>query len=690
LTQDLNDPALQDMFIKLGLRNESYSGRVLAHQSLFKHRHPNETPKFHEEIINLWHSRIPSALVMVFREGGKSTIAEEAFVIGAGYQLFHNALIIGSTEKRACERLRAIKHEVETNDNVQLLFGDLRGHTWNEAEVILGNGVRIIAVGRGQSLRGTKHLHYRPDFCFCDDIEEDENVRTPEARDETLSWFMSTVVPALDVSARIRVNATPLDKEALPFTLKDKLKWPTRVFPIEYIDEKGERQATWPARYPLPWIDQKRREFEAAGKIQDFMREYMCVAEDPARKIFTADMFKIKPTVRTWQPTWAFFDPARTTKATSATTGWAVWSWTSNRLIVWDGGGDLWKPDEIVSHVFAVDDEYRPIAIGVEEDGLNEFLMQPLRHAMVQRGYLVPVVPWRAPKGKLSFIESLQPFFRSGEITFAKELPELQAQFLNFPSGRIDGPNALAYALLMRPGQVVYDDFGGGHVVDRSVVNPRRPCSLCLHARDGVVTGVLVQFHNGTLAIVADWVIEGDPGAAVAQIVKEASLETPTLRLVAPAVHFGAYNHLGLVGAVARIPAEVRAGSACEVGRDELRALLQRRVRDRPAVAVAMTARWTLNAFAAGYAYEVGKDGRLTSEPRTGIYRCLMEGLESFTGMLGAGILEDRGKPNVQRTASGQLYISALPGKSEIVDAKDSFPSSGVVSDRGAFSARRS
>lgn len=674
-------PELQDTFLKLG------RDRRLAHQTLFKHRHPDETPAFHDEIIKIWHSRVPTALVMVFREGGKSTIAEEAFVIGAGYQLFHNALIIGSTEKRACERLRAIKHEIETNELVQLLFGNLVGHVWNEAEVILANGVRIIAVGRGQSLRGTKHLHYRPDFCFCDDIEETENVNTPEARAETLSWFMSTVIPALDVGARIRVNATPLDKEALPFKLQNELKWPTKVYPIEYVDEHGERRSTWPARYPLPWIDKRKAEYEAIGGIQDYMREYMCVAEDPARKIFTADMFKVKPTVRTWQPTWAFFDPARTTKATSATTGWAVWSWISNRLIVWDGGGDLWKPDEIVGKVFDLDNEFRPIAIGVEEDGLNEFLMQPLRHEMTRRGYLVPVVPMKAPKGKLGFIESLQPYFRAGEITFAKDLPELQAQFLNFPSGRIDGPNALAYALLMKPGQVVYDDFGGDNVVDRVVVNSRRPCFLCLHSRDGICTGSLVQFHAGILSVIADWVVEGDPGAAVAQIVKEASLEADALKLVAPPEHFGSYNHLGLRGAVAKIPATLHVGRPYEVGRDEIRALLQRRIKDRPALTVAMTARWTLNAFAAGYAYEVGKDGRLSSEPRRGVYRCLLEGIESFTGMISAGIMEDHGKPNVQRTASGQVFISALPGKAEIVDAKDTFPSAGVVN--ASLSARR-
>ena len=676
-------PELEQAVLKLG------RDRILAHQVLFKHRHSDKTPEFHSELTRMWHSRDPYGLVMVFREGGKSTIAEEAFVIGAGYQLFHNAMIIGATEKRACERLRAIKHEIANNEMVELLFGKLIGDVWNEAEIILANGVRIIAVGRGQSLRGTKHLHYRPDFIFMDDIEEDEHVRTPEARDETLRWVMSTVIPALDKHGRIRVNATPLDREALPFTIQNRLKWPTRVYPIEYVDAEGNRQATWPARYPLDWIDAKRKAYESVGKLEDFMREYMCVAEDPQRKSFARSMFHVETRTRTWHPTWAFFDPARSTKATSATTGWAVWSWIANRLIVWDGGGSFWKPDEIVARIFAVDDLYRPISIGVELDGLEEFLKQPIRHEMIRRGHVIPVLPMRAPKGKLSFIEGLQPFFNSGEATFAKELPELVSQFLNFPSGRIDGPNALAYALPMRPGQVVYEDFGNDNVAD-TAIRERAPCWLALNAAWGNVTATLCQFVNGRLTVLADYLREGDPGSCVGDIIKEASLESPdTLRLTAPPDHFGAYNHLGLRGAVAKIPAELRRGSPPEMGRNELRALLQKRLRDVAGLRVATGARWTLNAFAAGYAYEIGKSGQLATLPRENAYRCLMEGLESFAGLLSQGIMREEGRPNYQRTASGQLYVSALPGQSGVADAKDEILRADIVNDLHQLSARR-
>lgn len=667
----------KELILKLG------ANRLLAHQALFKHRHSDSTPPFHSDVVKLWHSRLPAALVMVFREGGKSTIAEEAFVIGGAYQLFHNAIIIGATERRAIERLRAIKHEFETNELLAALFGPLVGPTWNEAEIILGNGVRITALGRGQSLRGTKHLHYRPDFCFCDDIEEKEHVATPEARDETLTWFMSVVIPALDKNSRIRVNATPLHREALPFALKNAMKWPAYVFPIEYIDETNRRRATWEARYPLDWIDQKKAEFESVGKLEDYYREYMCVAEDPRRKVFTAAMFKVEPKPRSWHPVWACFDPARSTGAASATTGWAVWSWIANRLVVWDGGGDLWKPDEIVAKIFEVAAQYTPIAVGVERDGLEEFLLQPLRHEMIRRGMVVPVLPMKAPKGKFSFIEGLQPFFAAGEVTFAKELSTLRGQFLNYPTGRIDGPNALAYALPMRPGAVVYEDFSADHV--GPVVRSGKTW-LCLNSRHGYVTAVAVEFTNGRLAVVADYVREGDPGT-VAEIVQEAALEAKTLSLVAPRDHWSAYNHLGLRGAVAKIPAELHRGAATEVGRDEIRALLRRQTRGEPSFRVDPAARWTLNALAAGYAREIGRNGMLSGEAREGVHRILIEGLEAFAGLLRLGIMQ-QGRPNIQRTASGQVYISALPGAG-VSDDKDTFLAVGGAAGTDTLPARR-
>jgi hypothetical protein len=680
--------SVNDVILKLG------RSRPLAHEVLFKHRHSDETPPFHTELIQIWHSALQRVCTMAFREGGKSTIAEEALALAANYRLFHNCVIVGNTEKRACERLTAIKYELSTNELMAEMFGFHDEHTskvWNEAEVILSNNVRLTALGRGQSLRGTKYLQYRPDFCFCDDVEEVEKgqVYTDEEALETIRWFFKVLIPALDKNARIRVNATPLSASSLPMVLARDRDWVTKIYPIEYKDEHAERTATWPGRYPLDWIDSKRASMERVGLLADYMQEYMCVAEDPKTKIFKQEMFKVQPRVRTWEPVFAMYDPARTTKATSATTGWAVFSWLSNRLVIWDAGAGLWKPDEIVGHIFTTAETYNPVTIGVEEDGLNEFLMQPLRHEQLRRNFIIPVQPMRAPKGKIAFIEGLQPFFLAGEISFAKRCEALEQQLLGFPAGRIDAPNALAYALRMRPGLVVFEDFGSDNVATDLLVRARSPVWACLNASPGIVTAVICQVIDGAVHVVGDYIREGDASAVVANLVTDARLEYPDCRLVAGLDHFGNYDRLGLRGAVARIPSELRRGAAEDLGRSEIRRLLRLQIKGFPAFRVSTKAHWTLNAMAAGYARAIDKRGVVTEDPTPGLYATLMGGLEAFTALMQVGTLSDS-VPNYRVTEGGQRYVSALPNKTAPLPSKDELLRDfGAVTDRGNLSARR-
>src|SRR6516225_5234768 len=353
---------------------------IVAHQALFEHRHSAETPRFHDELIELFHSSIPKLLVMAFRGGAKSTLAEEAILLEAASRCVRNVLILGSNFDRAADRLRAIKHELETNELLIQLYGDLRGSVWGAERLVLANGTAIQAYGRGQSLRGVKHLDARPDLAFVDDVEEEEHVRTPEARQQTWDWFMRDLMPALDRNARIRIAATPLDRDSLPMRLKRQSGWTTRTYPIEHIDARGERRATWLARYPLDWIDAKRREFDEAGMTHAYAQEYLCEPEDPASRVFLASMIKVEPRVRVFERAFAFYDPARTTTRTSATTGWVVWSFIGKRLVVWDGGAEFWKPDQIIDHMFKLNADYEPVVIGVETNGLEEFLLQPLRY----------------------------------------------------------------------------------------------------------------------------------------------------------------------------------------------------------------------------------------------------------------------------------------------------------------------
>lgn len=634
---------------------------VLSHETFFAHRHPQRTAPFQREIIQDWHSADPWLLDMVFRGGAKSTIAEEAICLKALFRKIHNYLIIGSSSDRACERLAAIRHELEQNELLAETFGDPRGHTWGDDELVLSNGVRLLALGRGQSLRGVKYLDRRPDGVFIDDIETRADVRTPEARKAILDWVLTDLIPALDITcAHARCAATPLDPEALPFQL-ERAGWKVKRYPVEYLDERGHRRATWPDRVPLLEVDKIKASFERTGSLREYNMEYMVTAEAPGEKTFKKEMFRVEATVRTWQNVYTFHDPARTVTRNSATTGFAAWSWIGPRMVVWEMWGKKLMPDQIIASMFEAHDAFRPAVMGVEEDGLNQFLLQPIRQEQVKRGITLPYRAFKAPPGKMDFIRGLQPFFNAREIIFAKDMPEAMSQFLSFPTGLIDIPNALAYALKMRPGAPIYEGFSGRHVGEDMAPSAGRTSWLCLNAKPSLVTAMLVQMVDGALRIYCDWVREGDPGEVLADIVKEANTEAGRqVRLVAGGQHFERYTNFGLKQAAQRLTLELRKGATEGAGRQVIRDLLEREIKAMPALMVDRNAVWTANAFAGGYSRALLKQGMLADWAEENQYRVLMEGLESFMALsrLSSPEEQDDGMA-YDFTASGQRYVTA-------------------------------
>lgn len=634
--------------------------RELAHRVLFGHRHPQDTPAFHRDIIRLWHSDDPHVLTMAFRGAAKSTLAEEAIIVLACLRKFKNCIILGESYDRACERLRSIKYEFESNQFIEELFGTMVGETWQEGKIVLSNGVIIQAFGRGQSLRGSKHLSERPDIAFGDDVEDEESIATPEAREKFKQWFLKVVIPALAPGYRFRIAGTPLDPESWLMKLRNSNSWTTTVYPIKIKDRDGNWKATWSSRFPIEDVERLEREFTEAGGSQEFQQEYMCEAVDPATKTFTRDIIQVIPRIRVWEATYAFFDPARTVRTRSALTGWAVWSWIGNRLVVWEAGGALLRPDEIVAKIFEINNLYDPVHIGVEETGLNEFILQPLRQEQINRNTAVPVKAMNAPKGKMDFIKGLQPFFKSGEATFAKPLNDLEQQMLSFPTGKIDTLNALAYALKMKPGNPVYDGFRQEHVVESLDSINREPCWLSVNATNQFTTAVLCQFIRGTLYVIADWVREGDPGITLSDIIREASLRSrSSIRVVAGPSHFGDHDTVGLRAAGRKIPVAMACGGSPVDGREGLRKLFREQPHARPSVQIAHNARWTLNGFSGGYCFPITKQGMVSEFTDPGAYRVLIEGLESFAALLNSGLTEDDSERHYDYTSKGRKYLSA-------------------------------
>jgi hypothetical protein len=688
-----------------GILRRLHDDRWVAHRYLFAHRHPNESPKAHRDLVEAINSPKPRLSIEGFRGVAKTTYTEETALLKAVFREFHNLVIIGPSFPRACERVDAIANEIDVNpyfDDKDGLFGplrgDARGDTWGMGKIVLAGNICIQALGRDQAITGLKFRQWRPDAFLIDDIEDPEEKRNDAEREETWRWLKQTFQPSLDdpLFSWGRFLGTRRGSSSLPERL-EKDGVPTVKFPIESIGEAGERIATWPAKFPLAKIDLLK--FDYRGDMDLYYQEYMCQATSSTDRVFRREMFRYEDRIKSWEAVFAFVDPARTEHGKAASTGWSVWSWVKNRLIVWASGSEFIAPDAVVALIFDIVERYDPVWIYAEPDGLVQWLMQPIRHEQIRRGHTIPVkfvpaITGTKGRGQTGFIASMQGLFVNHEVIFVQEMPALESQLLSFPHGIRDTANSLAYAQTTKPALPIYDGFDPEtHIALGIEIAAGQRLMLAANATGAMTTAVLVQAFERRLCVLADWVFEGSPGERAVDIAEAAAQAIDSSRFVAvrvdrpwddalklpapdrmlarpnrpawvvPQLHSDRYMNVGLMQAVRAVPGEVRAGGMEVKGRLHLADALSRTVRGIPCVQISPNARWTLRALAGGYTRPLVR-GQLQDEAEAGPYRVLMEGLEAFCALIGEPQVdsdEDAAQNFRIDERTGRRYASAMP-----------------------------
>lgn len=671
------DPAIARRYIQ--------EDRFGAHALLFADSHDAEPSPAHEDLIDCFWSPIQRGVILGFRGFAKSTTAEEHSAIAACEGAFNHLLYAGPSETRASEHLEAIRSYLESNDTITLAYGDQKGHPWSNTRAVTKQKRAMTAIGVGQSIRGIKYLTHKPDLVIVDDFEDEDNVLTPEGRKKMLRWFLRTLRLACHPQAKVRVLATLMDADSVPAQLIREAGWPAWKFPICYLDDKGEERATWPARFPMEWVRREREEYRRLGDEAGWDLEMMCDAsKETGARDFKPEYFKVEPIVRTWQPVYAVFDPARTKSSTSASTGIVVFSWIGQKLVVWEDRTGFYLPSEMIDIMFEIEERYQPVAIGFEKNGLEEWAFTLIRAESLKRGISLPLRPLAAPRDKLGFIRGLEAYARLDQLVFAGEFPILREQFLNFPRGRIDGPNALAYAQTLRPGVPIYDNFTAESIELDLAINQWKPVFLVANARDSWTSAALVQMVDGRAFVLADWCFLGAPEEHIGTIADEANLlgasrrwataPTPTgwdslkapenipvqvrreLTWVLPANHWDRWVNVGLEQAVRRLPARPMRGGDLSEGRQWIKNSLSRMRRSQAAISVSQGASWTLRALSGGYC----RDAK-SMEAEPGPYRCLVEGLESWAGLMQLGHDEEDAEAHFAYDRAGRRYNSMIP-----------------------------
>ncbi len=234
---------------------------------------------YHNEMMaKVSDPNIKRLLVVGHRGSAKTTIASLALPIYAALEcpeLYPFIVPVSDTNTQAALNIANIKTELESNELLINDYGkiEIGGVTdpvpdptleseeeWQAKNMLLSNGVRIMARSRGQKIRGLKHRQHRPKLILLDDVEDLEWVQTRDNRNKTDRWMRGEVMGALDeVDGRIIAIGNWLHEDALMARLKKLSSFVTFECPL-IVEENGVEYVTWPALYPTDDSLEKKHE----------------------------------------------------------------------------------------------------------------------------------------------------------------------------------------------------------------------------------------------------------------------------------------------------------------------------------------------------------------------------------------------------------------------------------------------
>lgn len=97
-------------------------------------------------------------------------------------------------------------------------------------------------------------------------------------------------------------------------------------------------------------------------------------------------------------------------------------------------------PTEIVEDVFRLNEEFKPMSIGIESVAYQKALLYFIHAEMRKRKVVLPLceIKHQTDKSKEARILSLVPWFEWGHITLAQGLTDLELELTSFPRGAHD------------------------------------------------------------------------------------------------------------------------------------------------------------------------------------------------------------------------------------------------------------
>ncbi|MFR1710611.1 MAG: phage terminase large subunit [[Clostridium] symbiosum] len=497
-----------------GLRKElaafdmSYFGRAyLPHYFIRK------SPHFHEELDEIWsrgvmkgRNPLKEAKVISRLKGSRQVVAaprghakstnftfkDSLHAILYAYK--HYILILSDSSEQAEGFLDDIKTELEDNANIIMDFGSLKGDkAWRTGVILTKTDIKAEAIGSGKKVRGRRHRNWRPDLIVLDDIENDENVNTPEQRRKLKNWFDKAVSKAGDTYTDIMYIGTILHYDSLLNNVLQNPRYKTKKYRAVISEATNTKLwDEWEGIYTNLFNENHE---EDARTFYEAHEEEMLLGVEVLweEKLSYYDLMEIKvsegtasfnselqndpidPESATFNPEWfdyyepelvdfsspefvfvAANDPSlgKNKKSDTSSIINLALSTKTGYMYVVDASVEKRKPDVIIDDVFEMNRrlkrDYKKgfYKFGVEVVQFQYFFKEVMAAKSAEKGEYIPIEEIQSTVNKVLRIESLQPVIKNKYLKFNREHKTLLKQLQEFPMGKNDdAPDGLQMAV---------------------------------------------------------------------------------------------------------------------------------------------------------------------------------------------------------------------------------------------------
>ena len=490
---------------KLGAIDMEFFGRAY-----FPHYFSRPSPEFHRELDAIWQqgvlkgrypltaadtktiSRLPGVrrAVAAPRGHAKSTnLTFKGTMHSTLYGYKHYPIIISDSSEQAEGFLDNIRVEFEENTAILEDFGPLAGSVWRSNVLVTKTNIKIEAIGSGKKIRGRKHRNWRPDLIILDDVENDENVRTPEQRKKLKDWFDKAVSKCGDDYTDIVYIGTLLHydsllaktlanpayrsikyKAVIRFSQADDLwqQWETIFTDLSNDNREADALAFFQA-HKAAMLEGTQVLWEEKLSYYDLMVMRVSEGEasfnseeqnepiNPDDCLFMEEWFDYynEAEVNFGDPAFDFFgfiDPSlgKTKRSDFSAIVTLAKHKGSGYMYVVDADIERRHPDRIIADVLAKERWLRASfghgyrKLGAETNQFQWFLKEELAKASAKAGLYLPIEEVQQTSDKVMRVQTLQPDVKNKYIKFNRRHKRLLEQLTQFPMGaHDDGPDAL-------------------------------------------------------------------------------------------------------------------------------------------------------------------------------------------------------------------------------------------------------